>query len=91
MVTPVDGRVIRYTARGEERLGRLQIVPADLEGVVALAERVAHVHHRKGEACDRCGDVIREVSYNAYAVNYCATCQTGGKILADNTTSKFLK
>ncbi|MFN8050431.1 MAG: DNA-formamidopyrimidine glycosylase family protein [Acidimicrobiales bacterium] len=54
-------------------------------------ERVAHVHHRKGEACDRCGDVIREVSYNAYAVDYCATCQTGGKVLADNTTSKFLK
>ena len=55
------------------------------------AVRVAHVHHRKGEPCDRCGDTIREVSYNAYAVNYCATCQTGGKVLADNTTSKFLK
>lgn len=55
------------------------------------AQRLAHVHHRKGEACDRCGDVIREVSYNAYDVNYCATCQTAGKVLADNTTSKFLK
>lgn len=55
------------------------------------AERVAHVHHRTGEPCGRCGDAIREVSYNAYSVNYCATCQTGGKVLADNTTSKFLK
>lgn len=54
-------------------------------------ERLAHVHHRRGDPCDRCGDVVREVTYNAYAVNYCATCQTGGKVLADNTTSKFLK
>jgi len=59
--------------------------------MVRSAERLAHVHHRKGDACDRCGDVIREVSYNAYQVDYCATCQTAGKVLADNTTSKFLK
>ena len=38
-----------------------------------------------------CGDTIRAVEYNAYTVNYCPTCQTGGKVLADNTTSKFLK
>jgi formamidopyrimidine-DNA glycosylase len=38
-----------------------------------------------------CGDEIREVRYSSYKVNYCATCQTGGKPLADNTTSKFLK
>jgi formamidopyrimidine-DNA glycosylase len=38
-----------------------------------------------------CGDVVREVEYSRYTVNYCATCQTGGKVLADNTTSKFLK
>jgi formamidopyrimidine-DNA glycosylase len=31
------------------------------------------------------------VSYAKYQVNYCPTCQTGGKALADNTTSKFLK
>jgi formamidopyrimidine-DNA glycosylase len=31
------------------------------------------------------------VSYSHYRVNYCATCQTEGKILADNTTSRFLK
>ena len=33
----------------------------------------------------------RDVKYSSYTVNYCATCQTGGKVLADNTTSKFLK
>lgn len=55
------------------------------------ADRVAHVHHRAGEPCERCGDVLRQVDYRAYEVDYCATCQTGGKVLADNSTSKFLK
>lgn len=54
-------------------------------------DRVGSVHHRVGEACPTCGDTIRSVSYNAYTVAYCPTCQTGGKALADNTTSKFLK
>jgi formamidopyrimidine-DNA glycosylase len=34
---------------------------------------------------------VRAVEYARYTVAYCPTCQTGGKILADNTTSKFLK
>jgi formamidopyrimidine-DNA glycosylase len=34
---------------------------------------------------------VRSVEYTRYRVDYCATCQTGGKVLADNTTSKFLK
>jgi formamidopyrimidine-DNA glycosylase len=54
-------------------------------------DRPGAVHHRTGEACPVCGDAIREVNYARYAVNYCPTCQTGGKVLADNTTSKFLK
>jgi formamidopyrimidine-DNA glycosylase len=54
-------------------------------------ERPGNVHHRTGDACAVCGDTIRAVEYNAYTVNYCATCQTEGKVLADNTTSKFLK
>jgi formamidopyrimidine-DNA glycosylase len=54
-------------------------------------ERPGEVHHRTGDACAVCGDVVREVEYVKYTVNYCATCQTGGKVLADNTTSKFLK
>ncbi|NLA35532.1 MAG: hypothetical protein GX868_07565 [Actinobacteria bacterium] len=54
-------------------------------------ERASCVHRHTGDACPRCGDTIREVTYNAYQVNYCPTCQTSGKVLADNTTSKFLK
>lgn len=55
------------------------------------ADRTTAVHGRTGEPCPQCGDEIREVRYAAYTVHYCAACQTGGKVLADNTTSKFLR
>lgn len=54
-------------------------------------DRPGRVHGRVGEACPECGATIASVSYNNYTVAYCPTCQTGGKVLADNTTSKFLK
>ena len=59
--------------------------------MVKSAEREGAVHHRVGEPCPVCGDVIRSVEYRAYTVAYCPTCQTGGRVLADNTTSRFLK
>ena len=49
------------------------------------------VHGRKGEQCPECGDVIREVSFATKSLQYCATCQTGGKPLADRRLSKLLK
>lgn len=55
------------------------------------ADRPGSVHHREGDACPVCGDTIRAVEYRSYTIDYCPTCQTGGKVLADNTTSKFLK
>ncbi len=55
------------------------------------AERPSAVHARTGEPCPACGDVVRAVEYRDYTVNYCAGCQTGGRVLADNTTSKFLR
>ena len=55
------------------------------------ADRPGRVHNRVGEPCPVCGDTIRSVSYSGYTVAYCPTCQTGGKVLADNTTSRFLK
>jgi len=54
-------------------------------------DRPSAVHRRTGAPCPRCGDEIRAVEYSGYTVNYCATCQTNGKVLADNTTSRFLK
>lgn len=49
------------------------------------------VHARTGEACPVCGDTVREVSFADSSLQYCPTCQTGGKPLADRRTSKFLK
>lgn len=54
-------------------------------------ERPGNVHARVGQACPVCGDTIRSVSYSSYTVAYCPTCQTAAKVLADNTTSRFLK
>ncbi len=54
-------------------------------------DRPGSVHHGTGQPCTVCGDTVRAVEYSGYTVNYCPTCQTGGKTLADNTTSKFLK
>jgi formamidopyrimidine-DNA glycosylase len=49
------------------------------------------VHGKAGQACPICGDTVREVSFASSALQYCPTCQTGGKLLADRRTSKFLK
>lgn len=49
------------------------------------------VHGRTGEKCDVCGDTIREVSFADSSLQYCPTCQTGGKPLADRRLSKLLK
>ncbi|MEU6282839.1 DNA-formamidopyrimidine glycosylase family protein [Streptomyces sp. NPDC047028] len=49
------------------------------------------VHGRAGEACPVCGDVIREVSFSDSSLQYCPTCQTGGKPLADRRLSRLLK
>lgn len=49
------------------------------------------VHGRTGEACPVCGDTILEVSFSDSSLQYCPTCQTGGKPLADRRLSKFLK
>ena len=66
-------------------------VERERDDMSSSKERPSAVHHRTGEPCPVCGGDIREVAYRDYTVNYCATCQTGGKVLADNTTSKFLK
>jgi DNA-formamidopyrimidine glycosylase len=49
------------------------------------------VHGKTGEACPVCGDTIREVSFADSALQYCPTCQTGGKPLADRRLSRLLK
>ena len=49
------------------------------------------VHGRTGQPCPVCGDTVREVSFADSSLQYCPTCQTGGKPLADRRLSKLLK
>ncbi|MFD7502911.1 Fpg/Nei family DNA glycosylase [Streptomyces sp. NPDC059850] len=49
------------------------------------------VHGRAGEPCPVCGDTVREVSFKDSSLQYCPTCQTGGKPLADRRMSRLLK
>lgn len=62
-----------------------------LDDIGKSVDRPSKVHNRSGEPCLDCDDTIRTVEYRRYTVYYCPTRQTGGKLLADNTTSKFLK
>jgi formamidopyrimidine-DNA glycosylase len=78
-------------------------IKGELAGAIARAEGLAakdlkgekksglRVHGRKGQPCDVCGDTIAEVSFSDSALQYCPTCQTGGKKLADRRLSKLLK
>lgn len=50
-----------------------------------------NVHGRTGLPCPRCGDEVKEVSFATKSLQYCATCQTGGKPLADRRLSRLLK
>jgi formamidopyrimidine-DNA glycosylase len=61
---------------------------ADLKAEKKLGMRV---HGRSGQACPVCGDTVREVSFATSFLDYCPTCQTGGKPLADRRMSKLLK
>jgi formamidopyrimidine-DNA glycosylase len=49
------------------------------------------VHGRTGQPCPVCGDIVREVSFADSSLQYCPTCQTGGKPLADRRMSRLLK
>jgi formamidopyrimidine-DNA glycosylase len=60
----------------------------DLKAEKKLGMRV---HGRAGQPCPVCGDTVREVSFADSSLDYCPTCQTGGKPLADRRLSKLLR
>ena len=59
------------------------------EKVTAFRKGMA-VHGRYGESCPRCGEKIQRIRYADNETNYCAQCQTGGKVLADRGLSRLL-
>jgi formamidopyrimidine-DNA glycosylase len=60
------------------------------EKVTAFRKDMA-VHGRYGEPCPRCGEKVQRIRYADNETNYCAPCQTGGKVLADRSLSRLLK
>ncbi len=58
--------------------------------VTAFRDEMA-VHGKFGEPCPRCGSKVQRIVYADNETNYCATCQTGGKLLADRSLSRLLK
>ncbi|MGA7147154.1 MAG: DNA-formamidopyrimidine glycosylase family protein [Microbacterium sp.] len=62
--------------------------PAELKDA---KRRGMKVHGRRGESCPVCGDEVRSVFFADNSLEYCPTCQTGGKILADRRLSRLLK
>ena len=71
---------------------RLQVEAGDRfpEKVTAFREGMA-VHGRYRKPCPVCGSPVQRIRYAANEVNYCATCQTGGRLLADRSLSRLLK
>jgi formamidopyrimidine-DNA glycosylase len=64
------------------------LAAADLKGEKKTGLRV---HGKTGQPCPVCGDTVREVSFADSSLQYCPTCQTGGKPLADRRMSRLLK
>ena len=90
-LTPEELHTLHQAVRDE--LGRAiaraeGLAAKDLKGEKKSGLRV---HGRTGQACDVCGDTIAGVSFADSSLQYCPTCQTGGKKLADRRLSKLLK
>jgi formamidopyrimidine-DNA glycosylase len=60
------------------------------EKVTAFRDGMA-VHGRYGQPCPRCGAKVQRIRYASNETNYCAPCQTGGKLLADRALSRLLR
>ena len=81
-----------YTALRETLAGAVAAAEGKPAAELKDAKRAGmRVHGRTGAACPECGDVVREVSFADTSLQYCATCQTGGKPLADRRMSRLLK
>ena len=73
----------------EDAVGRARGLAA--KELKAEKKTSMRVHGRTGQPCPVCGDTVREVSFADSSLQYCPTCQTGGKPLADRRLSRLLK
>ena len=83
----------RCTTRSAPCIGDAVERSRGLHASELKGEKKSHlaVHGQTGKPCPVCGDIVREVSFADSSLQYCATCQTGGKPLADRRLSKLLK
>jgi formamidopyrimidine-DNA glycosylase len=88
-----DGEVATLYAALRDVLGDAVERSRGLAAGLLKAEKktALRVHGRTGQPCPVCGDTVREVSFADSALQYCPTCQTGGKPLADRRLSRLLK
>jgi formamidopyrimidine-DNA glycosylase len=90
------GEIARLQAAVEETLGEWIAKLTEAAGeqfpekVTAFREGMA-VHGRYGKPCPRCGARVQRIRYADNETNYCAGCQTGGKLLADRSLSRLLR
>ena len=77
----------------EDELGDAVARSRGLAASELKGEKKSHlaVHAQTGKPCPVCGDTVREVSFADSSLQYCPTCQTGGKPLADRRMSRLLK
>jgi formamidopyrimidine-DNA glycosylase len=84
-----------YTATREVLVEWVERLRAEAGGkfpekVTAFREEMA-VHGKYGQPCPRCGSKVQRIRYASNETNYCARCQTGGKLLADRALSRLLR
>jgi formamidopyrimidine-DNA glycosylase len=82
-----DEEVERLAAAIDEELTR----GLELRELARKDDKVYRVHDRLGEPCHVCGDPLRRVDFEEHTIYYCATCQTGGKVLKDRRLSRLLR
>ena len=77
--------LVEWTARLREQTGE------DFPTKVTAFRPEMAVHGRHGEPCPECGSPVQRIVYAENEANYCARCQTGGRVLADRALSRLLK
>lgn len=85
-VSRLHSALVSLLGPASERARGLE--PAQLKDGKRQAMRV---HGRTGQPCPECGDTVREVAFATRSLQYCPTCQTGGKPLADRRLSRLLR
>ena len=87
----VDPRALHAALRSVLEQACDEARDQDIARLKAEKRAAMRVHGRTGEPCPACGDVVREVAFADRSLNYCATCQTGGRALADRRMSRLLR